>query len=111
MPKGLKPGKGARLELVALNEHASPPARMSTGIGELDRVLGGGLVEGSAILLGGDPGIGKSTLLLQAAALLATGSPSPLRGEDRRGASSGAEFRSSPHPDPPPAGEGKGGVI
>jgi DNA repair protein RadA/Sms len=46
-------------------------ARLPTGIGELDRVLGGGLVEGSAILLGGDPGIGKSTLLLQAMAALA----------------------------------------
>jgi DNA repair protein RadA/Sms len=40
--------------------------RLSTGIGELDRVLGGGLVAGSLVLLGGDPGIGKSTLLLQA---------------------------------------------
>lgn len=40
--------------------------RLSTGISELDRVLGGGLVEGSVILIGGDPGIGKSTLLLQA---------------------------------------------
>jgi DNA repair protein RadA/Sms len=41
--------------------------RISTGMGELDRVLGGGLVAGSVTLLGGDPGIGKSTLLLQAA--------------------------------------------
>jgi len=41
--------------------------RAATGIGELDRVLGGGLVAGSVVLLGGDPGIGKSTLLLQAA--------------------------------------------
>ena len=41
--------------------------RAETGIGELDRVLGGGLVAGSVVLLGGDPGIGKSTLLLQAA--------------------------------------------
>ena len=40
--------------------------RISTGIGELDRVLGGGIVPGSMILVGGDPGIGKSTLLLQA---------------------------------------------
>ena len=40
-------------------------ARISTGIGELDRVLGGGIVQGSLILIGGDPGIGKSTLLLQ----------------------------------------------
>ncbi|MGZ8340558.1 MAG: DNA repair protein RadA [Telluria sp.] len=43
-------------------------ARVSTGIGELDRVLGGGLVEGAVVLVGGDPGIGKSTLLLQALA-------------------------------------------
>lgn len=40
--------------------------RLSTGIGELDRVLGGGVVKGSIVLIGGDPGIGKSTLLLQA---------------------------------------------
>ncbi len=46
-------------------------ARITTGIAELDRVLGGGFVPGSAILLGGDPGIGKSTLLLQAAGALA----------------------------------------
>src|SRR5688500_9359722 len=42
--------------------------RLSTGIGEFDRVLGGGIVPGSLVLLGGEPGIGKSTLLLQAAA-------------------------------------------
>src|SRR5574338_244633 len=46
-------------------------ARLSTGIGEFDRVLGGGLVPGSLVLLGGEPGIGKSTLLLQAAAIFA----------------------------------------
>src|SRR5262245_51007485 len=40
--------------------------RIATGIGELDRVLGGGVVQGSLVLIGGDPGIGKSTLLLQA---------------------------------------------
>ena len=44
--------------------------RASTGIGEFDRVLGGGLVEGAVVLIGGDPGIGKSTLLLQALALM-----------------------------------------
>ena len=42
--------------------------RLSSGIGEFDRVLGGGVVPGSLVLLGGEPGIGKSTLLLQAAA-------------------------------------------
>ncbi len=46
-------------------------SRLSTGIGELDRVLGGGVVPGSLVLLGGEPGIGKSTLLLQAAANMA----------------------------------------
>lgn len=45
----------------------SEDSRMTTGIGELDRVLGGGIVQGSLILVGGDPGIGKSTLLLQVA--------------------------------------------
>ncbi|MFZ7095528.1 DNA repair protein RadA [Luteimonas dalianensis] len=51
-------------------------ARVSTGIGELDRVLGGGLVEGAVVLVGGDPGIGKSTLLLQAVAKMAPVLPS-----------------------------------
>lgn len=50
---------------------AAQTERLVTGIGELDRVLGGGLVHGSIVLLGGDPGIGKSTLLLQAAGRLA----------------------------------------
>ncbi|RMG92280.1 MAG: DNA repair protein RadA [Zetaproteobacteria bacterium] len=50
---------------------ASHEARLCTNIEELDRVLGGGLVRDSAVLIGGDPGIGKSTLLLQAAAKLA----------------------------------------
>ena len=44
---------------------ANEAIRVSSGLAELDRVLGGGVVEGSAILLGGDPGIGKSTLALQ----------------------------------------------
>ena len=48
-----------------------PHARITTGIDEFDRVLGGGIVPGSLVLLGGEPGIGKSTLLLQAAANLA----------------------------------------
>src|SRR5262245_38956687 len=45
--------------------------RIATGTGELDRVLGGGVVKGSLVLIGGDPGIGKSTLLLQASRALA----------------------------------------
>jgi DNA repair protein RadA/Sms len=54
---------------------AEAEARWPTGIGELDRVLGGGLVPGSVTLIGGDPGIGKSTLLLQAAVRLAGAMP------------------------------------
>src|SRR5687767_8455472 len=50
---------------------ASSAARIPSGIDEFDRVLGGGIVPGSLVLLGGEPGIGKSTLLLQAAALFA----------------------------------------
>jgi len=49
--------------------------RMPSGLGELDRVLGGGLVSGSVVLIGGDPGIGKSTLLVQALALLSEQMP------------------------------------
>ncbi len=54
--------------LEAVNAVEEP--RLETGIGELDRVLGGGLVQGGVALLGGDPGIGKSTLLLQALTML-----------------------------------------
>ncbi|MBB3032885.1 DNA repair protein RadA [Alteriqipengyuania lutimaris] len=60
-------GGGRRLEFVALNEAVEPPRRATTGLKEFDRALGGGLVPGAAILIGGDPGIGKSTLLLQTA--------------------------------------------
>jgi DNA repair protein RadA/Sms len=49
---------------------ASQAPRMSTGVAEFDRVLGGGLVPGQVVLIGGDPGIGKSTLLLQALAIM-----------------------------------------
>ncbi|MFA7276325.1 MAG: DNA repair protein RadA [Pseudobdellovibrionaceae bacterium] len=72
-PKGLGAGKkGKGLELVGLQYAESKPApRFKTGFNEFDRVTGGGLVRGCAILLGGDPGIGKSTLLLQAVCALA----------------------------------------
>ena len=60
------------LHLVGIEGDEEPVQRLSTRIDELDRALGGGVVPGSAILLGGDPGIGKSTLTLQAAAALAS---------------------------------------
>ncbi|HAU28918.1 MAG TPA: DNA repair protein RadA [Rhodospirillaceae bacterium] len=66
---------GNRIELLPLAGASEPAPRMKTGIVELDRALGGGLVEGAAILVGGDPGIGKSTLLLQAAGALAQHKP------------------------------------
>ncbi len=65
MPKG-KPSR-----LVGLRGEEAAPPRIMTGIAELDRVAGGGFVPGSGVLIGGDPGIGKSTLLLQALAALA----------------------------------------
>jgi DNA repair protein RadA/Sms len=68
---GHKPGVKGRVAFVGLAGPAAPPPRAVLGIAELDRVLGGGLVAASVVLVGGDPGIGKSTLLLQAAAALA----------------------------------------
>ncbi len=100
-----KTGTGARsagqsrpIPICEVPVQAEP--RRATGIGELDRVLGGGIVPGSLVLIGGDPGIGKSTLLLQAMHMLAeeagqvlyvsgeeSASQTRLRGE-RLGASS-----------------------
>ena len=69
--RALASGKGRRIELNPLAGSSPELPRRRTGIGEFDRVCGGGLVPGSAVLVGGDPGIGKSTLLLQAVAALA----------------------------------------
>lgn len=60
--------KGRIVKLEPLKGDAQEAPRFSTGLGELDRVTGGGFVPGSAILIGGEPGVGKSTLLLQVAA-------------------------------------------
>jgi DNA repair protein RadA/Sms len=69
------PVRGARrgrvVALAPLAGASSEAPRVRSGIGEFDRVLGGGIVQGSALMVGGDPGIGKSTLLLQAAGALA----------------------------------------
>ena len=72
---GSGPGKprtrGKPVALTSLSGDIEDAPRIETGIAELDRVTGGGFVRGSALLVGGDPGIGKSTLLMQAAAALA----------------------------------------
>jgi DNA repair protein RadA/Sms len=67
-------GGGAATTPIAIVSSAEA-ARLASGIGEVDRVLGGGFVPGSIVLFGGDPGIGKSTLLLQLAGRLADGGP------------------------------------
>jgi DNA repair protein RadA/Sms len=61
-------GKTRGLNFEGLEARSSAPARIATGLDEFDRVCGGGVVPGSAILLAGDPGVGKSTLLLQVCA-------------------------------------------
>ena len=70
-PKGLGRKQGRAIELGTLEGEDAPLVRILSKNAELDRVLGGGFVPGSALLVGGDPGIGKSTLLLQSAAALA----------------------------------------
>ena len=69
-PRGLGSRRGRHVKFTSLDGEAVPVTRRSTGISEFDRVTGGGLVPGSALLIGGDPGIGKSTLLLQVSAAL-----------------------------------------
>ena len=74
-PGALAPARGAKgagLAFEALDADSPAQARLVTGVAEFDRVCGGGVVPGSAILVGGDPGVGKSTLLLQVAAAAAT---------------------------------------
>ncbi len=80
-------GGGRPIAFEPLDAPGQRLARRSTGLAEFDRALGGGLVPGSAILMGGDPGIGKSTLLLQAAAkvALAGGEAVYISGEEATG--------------------------
>jgi DNA repair protein RadA/Sms len=70
-PAARRLGKGRVVALASLSGAHDEAPRVTTGIAEFDRVTGGGFVPGSTLLVGGDPGIGKSTLLLQAAAALA----------------------------------------
>jgi DNA repair protein RadA/Sms len=70
-PGAMAPSKASKVRGLAfegLRDQTPAPRRIATGVDEFDRVCGGGVVPGSAILLGGDPGVGKSTLLLQVAA-------------------------------------------
>src|SRR5579864_5399202 len=67
-PVARKPARGRPVALEDLKTNEESPSRRATGIDEFDRVCGGGLVPGSALLVGGDPGVGKSTLVLQALA-------------------------------------------
>src|ERR1700687_3587476 len=68
---GRKAGKGRLFALEPLTGQAHEAPRLACGVAEFDRVTGGGFVRGSVLLMAGDPGIGKSTLLLQAAAAMA----------------------------------------
>ncbi len=78
-PRGFSAAAGSSRPMPLREVEASEEARLRTGIGELDRVLGGGVVPGGLMLLGGDPGIGKSTLLLAALDRLAAAvAPRPV---------------------------------
>ncbi len=74
-PKGMSTAKGRVIEFVGLTGQSARPPRLISDIKEFDRVCGGGLVAGSALLIGGDPGVGKSTLMLQVAAALSKKAP------------------------------------
>jgi DNA repair protein RadA/Sms len=82
-----KPGKGRAFALEGLAHTDAEPERRVTGVAEFDRVTGGGLVAGSALLIGGDPGVGKSTLILQALASYAQrgGNAVYISGEEAMG--------------------------
>lgn len=85
-PKGLGASKGQSISFVGLSGKTSDAMRRDSGIGEFDRVCGGGLVPGSAVLIGGDPGIGKSTLVLQVLSRMAAETPcSYISGEEAIG--------------------------
>jgi DNA repair protein RadA/Sms len=82
-PKGLGRKKGRKIQFQGLKGETEHPPRQVSGIKEFDRVTGGGMIAGSALLVGGDPGIGKSTLLLQVAAAVSTSQkPVYISGEE-----------------------------
>ena len=90
---GVRPAREAAVAVPLGAVGTADPPRLKIGIGELDRVMGGGLVPGSLVLLGGEPGVGKSTLLLQAAAGVAAGSDSSGGVLYATGEESGAQVR------------------
>src|SRR5262249_61160854 len=102
---GRAPRKGRLFALEPLAGTGRDAPRLASGLAEFDRVTGGGFVRGSVLLLGGDPGIGKSTLLIQVAAALA-------RGGHRAGYISGEEAGGpgGVRGGPPRLGGGAGGV-
>ena len=108
-PSARAAGRGAKPLLRLVDVEAEEAERIPTGVPELDRVLGGGLVPASLVLVGGEPGVGKSTLLLIGArarcretrrALLVTGEESTAQVKLRADAARrrGAASRSSPRP-------------
>ena len=80
-----KPWKPAAKPVPLAQVDVAPAGHIQTGIEELDRVLGGGLIEGAVVLVGGEPGVGKSTLLLQACERIAR---QGKKGRNRPGRSS-----------------------
>ena len=90
--------RGRVFPLEGLTGEAKEAPRIPSGIGELDRVTGGGFVRGSVILLGGDPGIGKSTLLMQASAAMAAHRRARRLHLRRGGGGAGAPARRAPRP-------------
>ncbi|WP_374653426.1 DNA repair protein RadA [Dongia sp.] len=82
VPKGLSGKRGKGVTFVRLDGDVPQTIRRPTGLAEFDRVTGGGLVRGSAVLIGGDPGIGKSTLMLQVATMLKGARVAYISGEE-----------------------------
>ncbi|MGH2359023.1 MAG: ATPase domain-containing protein, partial [bacterium] len=76
--RGVQPATSAAQPVPITEVQMGAEPRVATGIGEFDRVLGGGLVQGSLVLIGGEPGSGKSTLMLQTCQRLATSRRSVL---------------------------------
>jgi hypothetical protein len=100
-------GAGGTADLAVLADiEAARGPRTPTGIDELDRVLGGGIVEGGVVLIGGDPGIGKSTLLLQAVDGCSAGAARAVRHRRRKRRAGGAAL--APAGPGPLAGAGAG---